>query len=168
MLVLIAGYDPAAFDVPFHLWYPLESVMLHAISHDSNKRDAPDERVLVLHARPAYSAEVLAGSARDWQAELLWELGELMGARAARPRWCEGHVWREAYVRASDSLRQPVVFESPRGGRLALVGEAFASDAGLEGAYMSGLSVAEQIGTLPAVRDEVRRRAGERRETADA
>ena len=166
MLVVIAGYDPAAFDVPFHLWYPLESVMLHTISHDSSKRDAPDERVLVLHARPAFSAEALAGSARKAQAELLWELGELLDPRAAHPRWSEMHVWREAYVRAGDSLHHPIVFESPRGGRLALVGEAFASDAGLEGAYMSGLSMGEQIGTLPAVRDPLRRLTGARRETA--
>jgi predicted NAD/FAD-dependent oxidoreductase len=130
--------------------------MLQMISHDSSKREQPGERVLVLQARPRYSAESLAASPQAWRDELLWELGELLGPRAARPNWCETHAWRETCVRPRDLLRQPMVFESPRGGRVALIGDGLACDAGLEGAYLSGLSMGEQIGTLPAVREQLR------------
>ena len=154
-VVTLAGYDAGTLEIPFHIWYPLETVMIQAIVNDSSKRDPGATQVLAVHARSRYSAEALGQPVRDAEAGLLWELGELLGAGAAAPRWRQTIVWPQAWVRSRDSIGQPMVFESPRGGRLALIGDAFANDAGLEGAYMSGLSIAEQIATLPAVRERV-------------
>jgi predicted NAD/FAD-dependent oxidoreductase len=151
-LTVIAGYDPAAFEAPFHLWNPLETTMLHVIVHDSSKREHPAERVLVMHARPGYSRERLADRPEEWQAELLWELGEILDPRAESPRWVQTHVWHDARIPDAQRLSDAVVFESGRGGSVALIGDAFAVDAGLEGAYFSGISFAEQIAMVLAVR----------------
>jgi predicted NAD/FAD-dependent oxidoreductase len=151
-LTVIAGYDPAAFDVPFHLWSPLETTMLHLIVHDSSKREAPRERVLVLHARARYSSEHLGDPPEAWRDELLWELGEILDRRAEAPRWSETHVWADARIADHDRQKDGVVFQSEGGASVALVGDAFGHDPGVEGAYFSGLSFAEQIALLLATR----------------
>ena len=56
-------------------------------------------------------------------------------------------------MRPAELLGESPVFESPRGGRVVVIGDAFARDPGLEGAYMSGISVGEQVATLPSVRE---------------
>jgi renalase len=142
---VIAGYTNPAFDALFDLWYPLETTMLHMIAHDSGKRPRPRTEVLVLHGRPRFSSEALERAPEQWSADLLWEAGELMGPWIARPEWTRTHMWRFSRVRARDRFDDPVAFESGRGGRVALIGEAFASAGGLEGAYLSGIQVAEQI-----------------------
>jgi predicted NAD/FAD-dependent oxidoreductase len=151
-LTVIAGYDTAAFDARFHLWNPLETTMLHVIVHDSSKREHPTERVLVLHARPGYSRERLADPPAEWQAELLWELGEILDPRAETPRWTQTHVWHDARIPDAQRLTDAVAFESGGGGSVALIGDAFAVDAGLEGAYLSSISFAEQIALVLAAR----------------
>ena len=157
-LTVIAGYGPAAPDPGFDIWYPLESIMLHTISNDSSKRPAPCDRIMVYQARERFSREVVGRPPEEWRRELLWEAGELMGPWAARPAWTQEHVWEDARVRREHILGGPVVFESrdpsvrgPRA-RVALIGDAFASDPGVEGAYMSGISMGEQIASLPEVR----------------
>ena len=152
-LTVIAGYGLDVPEPPFDIWYPIETTMLHTISHDSAKRTAPSSRVLVLQARPRYSEEYLERPAEEWRDELVWEAGELLGAWAARPAWTQTHRWRSARVRPAELLGESPVFESPRGGRVVVIGDAFARDPGLEGAYMSGISVGEQVATLPSVRE---------------
>ncbi len=150
-VALIAGYDTPAFDPLCEMWHPIETTMLHTIAHDSSKRPKPRHEVLVLHGRPAFSRESLARSAEAWSADLLWEAGELLGRWASRPAWTHAHVWRHARVRSSDRLGDPVAFESPRGARVALIGEAFAPAGGLEGAYLSGIQMGEQIAIAQGV-----------------
>jgi predicted NAD/FAD-dependent oxidoreductase len=147
-LAVIAGYATRAFDAPFEMWYPLETTMLHMVSHDSSKREGPRHPVLVLHGRPRFSRERLDAPAEAWSAELLWEAGELLGAWAARPAWRQTHVWRHARVRERDQVGDPVGFESPGGARVAMIGDAFASTPGLEGAYLSGIQMGEQVAML--------------------
>jgi renalase len=150
-VAVIAGYTTPAFDPLHTLWYPIETTMLHMLSHDSSKRPKPRHEVLVLHGRPAFSRESLERPAAEWSGELLWEAGELLGRWAARPAWTQSHVWRHARVRECDRFEDPVGLESPRGARLALIGDAFASIGGLEGAYLSGIQMGEQIADLPDV-----------------
>ncbi len=152
-VALIAGYSTKAFDAPFEVWYPIESTMVHMVSHDSSKRPQPRRDVLVLHGRPRFSQESLERAPEDWSADLLWEAGELLGRWAARPAWTQAHVWRWSRVRMDDRLSDPVAFESPRGGRVAMIGEGFAPVGGLEGAYLTGVQMGEQIGTLPGMGD---------------
>ncbi len=158
-LTVLAGYGEAAPALPFDLWNPLEATMVQSISHDSAKRAAPRERVLVIHGRPRWSSEWLARGAgigpgrAAWMTELLWETGELLGPWAATPRWAQPHAWRAARIRRRDVRQEPEVFESRRGGRVALVGDAFGGAPGLEGAYLSGIAMGEQIATLPRARE---------------
>jgi predicted NAD/FAD-dependent oxidoreductase len=150
-LTLIAGYarrDGLEFDV----WHPIEATMIHAIVHESAKRSTLRGTVLVIHARATFSADHLDDPDDEWRTELLWEASELLGPWVERPLWQQTHRWRCARLRAGDSVGGPLSFESPRGGSLAVCGEGFALDGGLEGAYFSGLALGEQIGTLPRVR----------------
>ncbi|MFI5370798.1 MAG: hypothetical protein ACHQ52_04500, partial [Candidatus Eisenbacteria bacterium] len=66
------------------------------------------------------------------------------------------HRWHCARVRRGHSLGDLVTFESPDGACLSLCGDAFAAAEGLEGAYLSGVALAEQIATLPRVREALR------------
>jgi hypothetical protein len=147
-LAVIAGYRGVAARVPFEMWYPLETTMLHMVSHDSTKRERPAWDVLVLHGRPRFSREAIGSPAQDWSRDLLWEAGELLGGWASEPEWSQAHAWEHARLRERDRVGDPVAFESPRGARLALIGEAFATAPGVEGAYLSGIQMGEQIATL--------------------
>jgi renalase len=150
-LTVIAGYGLDSPDPPFDIWHPMEATMLQTISHDSTKRLEPRWRVLVLHARARHSAERLQEPEEEWRRELLWEAAELLGPWAAEPLWTRTHCWAGGRLRAREILGEAAVFESPQGGRVVVIGDAFAQDPGLEGAYMSGISVGEQIATLPEV-----------------
>ncbi len=150
-VALIAGYATPAFDALFEMWYPIETTMIHMISHDSSKRPKPRHEVLVLHGRPRFSSDSLARPPEEWSADLLWEAGELLGRWAARPAWTQTHTWRYSRVRQGDRIGDPLGFESPRGGRVAMIGDAFASVGGLEGAYLSGIQMGEQIAVLRGV-----------------
>jgi predicted NAD/FAD-dependent oxidoreductase len=151
-LTVIAGYGPEAPELDFDLWHPIEATMVHTLSHDSSKRLSPPDRVLVIHARPQFVATYLEAPEEEWKRELLWETAELLGRWASLPRWSQTHRWRCARLRVGECLGTTPTLESPRGGCVALCGDAFALDSGLEGAYFSGLSLGEQIATLPRVR----------------
>uniref|UniRef100_A0A832I687 FAD-dependent oxidoreductase n=1 Tax=Eiseniibacteriota bacterium TaxID=2212470 RepID=A0A832I687_UNCEI len=144
-LTVIAGYPPEVADPPFDIWHPIEATMLHTVSHDSTKRINPRWRVLVLQGRPTFSRERLEAPEASWTAELLWEAGELLGRWAERPAWVQSHRWRSGRVLAADLLGDGVSLVAPGGAGLAVIGDAFASDPGLEGAYLSGVAMAEQI-----------------------
>lgn len=144
-LTVIAGYAPEAADPAFDVWHPIEATMLHTISHDSTKRLDPRWRVLVLQARATYSRERMEEPDEAWTRELLWEAGELLGRWVEQPAWTQSHRWRSGRVLARDQLGEGVTFVAPGGAGLAVIGDAFAHDPGLEGAYLSGVAMAEQI-----------------------
>lgn len=144
-LTVIAGYPPDSPDPGFDMWHPIEGTMLHTVSHDSTKRRDPAWRVLVLQGRPVFSRERLERPEAEWSAELLWEAAELLGRWAGQPAWSQSHRWRSARVLARDLLGDGVALVAPAGAGLAMIGDAFASDPGLEGAYLSGVAMAEQI-----------------------
>jgi len=155
-LTVMAGYPPSAPGPRFDVWYPLEATMVHTIVHDSSKRAEPTQRVLVLQAREAFSDERWEHDDESWARELLWETGELLGRWAERPLWHRSHRWHCARVRRGHSLGDTMNFESPDGGCVSLCGDAFAAANGVEGAYLSGVALAERIATLPRVREALR------------
>jgi predicted NAD/FAD-dependent oxidoreductase len=155
-LTVIAGYPRSVPAPVFDLGHPLEATMVHAFVFDDTKRPEPRDRVLVVHARHAFSVERWDRDEAEWSAELLWETAELLGAWAAHPRWLRTHRWHCARVRRGRSLGDLLTFESPAGACVSLCGEAFAAADGLEGAYLSGMALAEQIATLPRVRGMLR------------
>lgn len=148
VLALIAGWPMDTPDPGFDAWHPVETTMIGAIYHDSAKRRLPRHRVLVVHARPAYSRARLEDDPGEWTAELLWELGELLGPWAERPAWVQAHRWTSGRVRNDDLLGRPAVFHPPSGGTLVVAGDAFAETPGVEGAYISGIATGEMLATL--------------------
>jgi len=151
-LTVIAGYPLDVPEPDFDVCHPLDATMLHTIANDSSKRDAPRHRVLVLQARPRYSAERFDDPPEAWARELLWEAGEVLGAWAAAPAWHALHRWRVARVLARHQVGDGVAFPSPQGGGIAVIGDAFAAVPGLEGAYLSGVAMAEQLSHVPELR----------------
>jgi renalase len=150
-LTVMVGYGDAA-PPEFDAWFPLEATMLHAIGNDSSKRAPGAELVLVLQARPRFSTERLGEPPAEWTRELVWEAAELLGPWAGRPRWTQSHAWHTARVLPRDVLGEAVLFErdpGQPGPRVAVIGDAFARDAGMEAAYMSGVAMGERIATLP-------------------
>lgn len=165
VLTLIAGWPVDSPEPGFDAWHPMETTMIGSIYHDSTKRADPLHRVLVVHARPSFSRERLDDDPDAWADDLLWELGELLGPWAARPAWRQAHRWTSGRVRNADLLGQPAVFHPPGGGMLVVVGDAFATTAGVEGAYFSGIATGEMLAVLPDLmaNDRAkRRRAGPR------
>ncbi len=155
---VIAGYALDTADPGFDVWYPVETTMIHTLSHDSTKRRDPRFRVLVIQGRPRFSAEAAGRDAAEWTRDLLWETGELLGAWATRPRWTQSHRWESARVRERDIFGASATFESAAGARVGVVGDSFAPHAGVEGAYLSGIAMGERIATLPGIRAGVRAR----------
>jgi hypothetical protein len=151
-LTVIAGYALDSPDPGFDICHPLEATMLHTISHDSAKRADARFRVLVMQARSRYSAEHLGDPLEAWAGELLWEAGELIGPWAASPAWHATHRWEVARVLPRNQLGDGLAFPSPRGGGIAVIGDAFASTPGLEGAYLSGVAMAEQLSHVAELR----------------
>ena len=145
VLTLIAGWALDSPEPEFDAWHPIETTMIGAIYHDSRKRRAPRHRVLVVHARPAFSREHLDTDRAAWAAELQWELGELLGSWAARPLWVQPHRWEGGRVRNDDLLGGPAGFDPPSGGRIVVVGDAFAATPGVEGAFWSGHGAGERL-----------------------
>lgn len=154
-LTLIAGYPLEAPEPDFDIWHPLEATMLHTISNDSSKRDAPRWRVLVLQGRSAFSRARLEAAPESWRDDLLWEAAELLGGWAARPAWVQAHRWTSARVSAEDQMPAGQAFIAPGGAGVAVIGDAFACDPGLEGAYMSGVALAEQLARAPEIRAQL-------------
>jgi len=155
-LTLITRYLPGARDLPFDLWRPASTAILGDVIVDSGKRGSARQPTLVLHARESFSRDYLDRDTDEWASEMLWEVGELLGPWAARPVAFHPHVWRCARLRPDQSMGEVMTFETQRGGCVSLCGDAFAAQAGLEGAYMSGIALGEQIATLPRVRELVR------------
>jgi len=145
-LAVVAGYDPDAPEPPFQAAYPIDTTILHSLIHDSAKRESPDWRVLVLQARPRYSLQHLERGESDWTADLVWEAGEVLGQWAAKPAWTWAHRWRWARLPAGDGPAMPPTWlRVDGGGELGLCGEAFSEGGGVEGAFLSGISLARLI-----------------------
>lgn len=159
VLTLIAGWQMDSPDPGFDAWHPIETTMIGAVVHDSAKRQSPRHRVLVVHGRPAFSRRRLDDDPGEWTAELLWELGDLLGEWAERPAWVQAHRWASGRVRNADVLGRPAVFHPPTGGTIAVVGDVFGVTPGLEGAYMSGIAAGEMLAVLPELPPSGRRRS---------
>jgi len=157
-LTVVAGHGPDAPDPGFDLWHPLETTLLRTLIDESTKRDLGGGRVLVLHAREGFAREHLADGDDAWADLMLWEAAEVLGVWAAQPAWRHVHRWPCARLRDGESLGEVVTFESAAGACVSLCGDAFADVPGAEGAFLSGMAVAEQIATLPRVREMLVRR----------
>ncbi len=149
-LTVVAGYDLRVPAPPWDMDYPLDTTILHGISHDSGKRRSPSQRVLVYQARPHYSSRYLDAPEKQWASDILWEAGEYFGAWAEKPAWFHPHRWAWARLPAdAPGLGEPIWRPLDGGGAIGFCGEAFSPARGVEGAFLSGIGLARRITEPP-------------------
>jgi hypothetical protein len=144
-LTLIAGYE---FDPPEPSWdvfYPEHGEGLMLVSHDSAKRKAPTQRVLVMQATPGWSRRHLDAPPEAWAASLLSEAGELIGGWAATPKWTQPHRWRYSRVDLGNELSGPVRVTLPGGSSIGMASDVFAPGGGAEAAFCAGRTLARRL-----------------------
>ena len=144
-LSLIAGYPLEMEPLGFDLLLPDDQRAIALISHDSSKRLAPRHRVLVIQAGRRWSAVRLEQPADEWGRALLAEAAALIGPWAATPLWTSAHRWRYARIDSGIGLGGPVLHALPGGARVGLAGEVFGPRGGVEGAWLAGDALADQI-----------------------
>lgn len=145
-LVTVAGYEQGAVPLEWDAHFPLETTILHAVIHDSTKRPDPQQRVLVLMARPRFSAEFLDAPAEEWVRDMVWEAGEVLGSWAGKPAWTWSHAWTWARLNPGEpTLESPRWLAIEGGGQVGFCGEPFFTKGGIEGAFLSGVGLARQL-----------------------
>ena len=114
-----------------------ENAVLSWVSHDSSRRAAPEETVLVLHSTPAFAHEHYDDDPKEIEKRMLYAARPL-GDWLPHPLWTDGQRWR--YSMVTEPYEKPFLedFEST----LFFCGD-WCGGAKLEAAYLSGLAVAE-------------------------
>jgi predicted NAD/FAD-dependent oxidoreductase len=124
---------------------PAASAAIHTILHDSSKRAGRPRLTLVVQARPRSSRERLDEPAERWTRALLAEAARLHGDWAAKPDLVQAHVWHDARVDSPSRLAAPILVRLEGGAALGLAGDGFHPAGGVEGAYLSGLGLADRL-----------------------
>ena len=144
-LTVIARYPSTAPVPAWEASFPRASAVLHTLLHDSSKRAAPAALTLVLQARPAWSRAHLSDPAESWTRAMLDEAASLHGDWISRPEAVQSHLWRKARVDPGSELAAPVAVRLATGEFLGFAGDGFDAAGGLEGAYLSGIALAERF-----------------------
>ena len=152
---VIAVYPPGTARPSWDAWYPTESAMVQAILNDSSKRSERDPLTLVIQGHPRFSRERREASPDIWSKELLWEAGELLGDWVERPAIAQPHRWESARVEQATELAAPIAIELESGEILGLCGDAFSTQSGLEGAFLSAAALAPRIADMVGSRFSV-------------
>lgn len=144
-LTVLAGYEIDGAELDWEMLYPERSSVLHLVSHDSSKRDAPARTVLVFQGLPGWSRKNLDAPPEHWTKELLDEAGSLLGDWAARPIWTRSHRWRYARSGTGNELTRPMMVTLPGGARLGIAGEVCGPGGGVQAAWVSGVRLAARL-----------------------
>jgi predicted NAD/FAD-dependent oxidoreductase len=146
-LTLLAGYDDGP-PLPWQLYLPGPEHPLHSIIEDSSKRPREDgeQKVFVLQAKPRFSRNHLAEPPESWSALLLQDAAELLGSWMGQPLWHQCHRWRYARVQPCAELSRSILLTEQGGPLLGLCGDAFHPAGGVEGAFLSGIELAQRLG----------------------
>ena len=152
-LTVIARY-PAGTPAPaWEISLPRDSAGIHAILHDSSKRAPGSRLILVIQARPGFSRSHLDDPVESWTRALLKEAASFHGEWIERPELVQPHIWRNARVAVGSELAGPVAVRLDGGAVLGVAGDGFHAAGGVEGAYLSGMALAERflemVPTLP-------------------
>ena len=153
-ITLMLGYAARSPRPEFDVLYPEDSA-LQMIVHDSAKRSAPEQLVLVAQATRAWSRVHIEEEPSRWQTTLVEAVRRKLGPWAGEPQWCETHRWRFAHA-ASPALAAPMLVTLANGATIGLAGEVFGAGAGVQGAYRAGLMVARRMVAGQACAEETR------------
>lgn len=110
------------------------------LARDSSKPGRPPGERWMLHASPEWSKASLALEFEQVQTALLQEFARLLGRAAFEPEQVFTHRW--AFAQVPRPLTQGAALDSSA--KLGLAGDWLAGGR-VEGAYLSGLSLAEQL-----------------------
>ena len=144
-LTVIARYPVGTAPPAWEASFPASSAAIHTILNDSSKRRGEPRLTLVIQARPAFSRSRLEEPEADWTRTLLAEAASLHGDWVARPDLVQSHVWRHARVDSTSPLAAPIALKCDGGATLGLAGDGFHPAGGVEGAWLSGVSLAERF-----------------------
>jgi renalase len=152
-LTVIARYPAQAPAPVWEISLPRSSVAVHTILHDSSKRAPGSPLMLVIQARPGFSRMHLDDPMESWSRTMLEEAAALHGEWIARPELTQTHIWRKARVAVGSELAGPLAVRLEGGAVLGVAGDGFHAAGGVEGAYLSGVALAERflemVPTLP-------------------
>ncbi len=152
-LTVIARYPEEAPRPAWQASYPRDSRPIQAILHDSSKRPGSPRLTLVIQAGPAFSQEHLDGPQEVWTRALLDDAAALHGDWIRRPDLVQPHRWRYARVAAGTELASPLVAHCEGGATLGIAGDGLFRSGGVEGAYLSGISLAARLAGSAAAHD---------------
>lgn len=144
-LTVIAGYDLETPKPAWDVFYPEQGEGLMLVSHDSAKRQAPTQRVLVMQATPGWSRRHLEEPPEAWSTTLVAEAGRLVGDWAATPKWTQPHRWRYSRVDLGNELSGPVRVTLPGGSTIGMASDVFAPGGGAEAAFCAGRTLARRL-----------------------
>lgn len=144
-LTVIATYPEGTPVPPWQISYPRGSDIVHSVIHDSSKRAAGTPLTLVIQARAAWSRAHEGEAPGTWASLILAEATRLHGDWLARPAGMQAHAWRRARVAAGAELVRPLALRLGGGALFGCAGDGFHRAGGVEGAYLSGRQLAEQL-----------------------
>ncbi len=147
-LTLLAGYplDATATGEPeWDLFYPSDESVSMLVAHDSSKRREKKWRVLVYQCRSCFSRRHLEADPEVWIPLVLSDASRLFGDWAGRPLWRVPHRWRYSRTDSANTLARPFWLTLENGARIGIGGEVFSPGGGVEGAFLSGLRLAERV-----------------------
>lgn len=144
-LTLLAGYPLDSAEPEWDLFYPSDESLSMLVAHDSSKRKEKKWRVLVYQCRSCFSRRHLEDDPEVWMNLVLSDASRLLGDWAGRPLWREPHRWRYSRADSANTLAQPFWIPLENGARIGIGGEVFSPGGGVEGAFLSGLELAERV-----------------------
>ncbi|MBI5168407.1 MAG: FAD-dependent oxidoreductase [Candidatus Eisenbacteria bacterium] len=144
-LTLIARYGKTAGFPSWDAAYPEDSAIVQMGMNDSAKRGPGAAPTLVIQARPKWSRAHLEDAPEEWARLLLEEAVRLWGAGVGAPEVTQAHAWRHARVATGSELAAPLLRPLPGGPLLGVAGDGFHEAGGVEGAFLSGTSLARRL-----------------------
>ena len=145
-LAVLAEFAPGTTPPRWDLWYPEASALLMVSNETSKREPGPGGPLLLLQARPGWSADRLGGDRDQWSTALLNEAATTLGDWVRHPAAMLTHRWKYARLGAVDHLVQPLLLErSGSEAQWGLTGDAFDPDGGLQGAWRAGRRLGERL-----------------------
>lgn len=144
-LTLRVRWKPEALETKprWDVLYPEDSQQILLISRESSKRPSPSgTENFVIQARPSWSGERVSRDKGPWTRELLEATRPYLKASGA-PIEVEAHRWKHARLEPGQHLARSWISRSVPS--LAMTGELFHPAGGLEGAWLAGKALAENL-----------------------
>ena len=144
-LTVIARYPESVAPPSWETSFPSAGNVVHAILQDGSKRVPQLPVTLVIQARSRFSRDYLSRPPEQWSPFLLQDAAALHGSWIAKPELVQAHAWHHARVDAPSRLTAPILVRAAGGPGLGLAGDGFHTAGGVEGAFLSGLALADRI-----------------------